>query len=76
MDELRAMTVRELIIALAQVEDEIRRTRLGPPLPAGTSAGPATDTLAAEPTVGERLIELGIREQRIVDELQSRRAAG
>ena len=72
MDDLRGMTVRELIIALAEVEDEIRRTRLGPPLPAGT----ASEALVVEPTVGERLVELGVREQRIVDELQSRRAAG
>jgi hypothetical protein len=76
MDDLRGMTVRELIIALAEVEDEIRRTRLGPPLPAGASAGTASEALAVEPTVGERLVELGVREQRIVDELQSRRAAG
>ena len=76
MDDLRGMTVRELIIALAEVEDEIRRTRLGPPLPAGAPAGTASEALAVEPTVGERLVELGVREQRIVDELQSRRAAG
>jgi hypothetical protein len=76
MDDLRGMTVRELIIALAEVEDAIRRTRLGPPLAAGAPAGSAAEALAVEPTVGERLVELGVREQRIVDELQSRRAAG
>jgi len=78
MDDLRSMTVRELIIALAEVEDEIRRTRLGPPLPAGAAAaGPApAEALTVEPTVGERLVELGLREQHIVDELQSRRAVG
>jgi hypothetical protein len=79
MDDLRGMTVRELIIALSEVEDEIRRTRLGPPLPSAAVAGPASDALlmgAVEPSVAERLMELGLREKRIVDELQTRRTTG
>jgi hypothetical protein len=79
MDDLRGMTVRELIIALSEVEDEIRRTRLGPPVPSAAVAGPASDAMAlgaVEPSVAERLMELGLREKRIVEELQTRRDAG
>lgn len=80
MDELRGMTVRELIVALSQVEDEIRAARRSAidqtPALAGVGAevagAVAVDELP-ESGVDDRTIELSIREQQIVDELRGRR---
>ena len=80
MDELRGMTVRELIVALSEVEDQIRAARRSAidqtPALAGVgadAAGPVAVDELPESGVDDRMIELSIREQQIVDELHRRR---
>lgn len=80
MDELRGMTVRELIVELSEVEDEIRAARQQAidqtPALAGVGAEPAGPVAVDElpdSQVDDRMIELSIREQQIVDELHRRR---
>lgn len=67
------MTVRELIMALAEVEAEIRRLRR---VSALHDVENEAERTAAESEVAARLLELVVNEQLIVDELRSRHGLG
>jgi hypothetical protein len=68
MTELQEMTVRELLVALTGVEDEIRQSR------GSEASAPPVDHSDVSLDQREWLAELGLSAQRIVDELRSRPA--
>lgn len=66
MAQLQEMTVRELLVALARVEDEVRHVR------AQTTANSAAMDDEAIGTAAQQMVELAAREQQLIAELRRR----